>query len=135
MIDFAVPPSALANRQLRTFLAELTRGEPVAIGDTTHPPWFEPGIIYEISIDTYLGNLGQIRPAWQFGRVFVSYETRRLVLWREGNVFYGRKLTVEQSSTFDELVGRLGACRADPGADHCSGDHRSCRNRLHLRPT
>ena len=46
------------------------------------------------------------RPKWQLGSVHVSGEAsgQGRLFWREGDRFFGRELTAEQSQTFGELA-------------------------------
>ena len=129
MIDSTFPSATLVDERLWRFLARLTCGEPIAIDDTTEPPWFEPGVICEIPMETYFGILEQILPNWRLGSVFVSGETYQRVFWRQGDAFYGRELTVEESRTFDELAERFPVCRDGRNPDCCSGGNSSY---LHL---
>ena len=111
MIDFALPSSMLADKRLWQFLTELTSGEPVPIADTTQPPWFEPGVVCEIPLETYFGVLERFRPNWRFGSLFVSGEGPWRLFWHEHDKFFGRELTAEESRTFGELAGRFLAGR------------------------
>ena len=102
----AFPTSILADKRLWQFLSELTRGEPIPVEDRTEPPWFETDAVCEISMSTYFDYLELFRPKWQLGSVHVSGEAsgQGRLFWREGDRFFGRELTAEQSQTLGELA-------------------------------
>lgn len=102
----AFPSSMLADKRLWRFLAELTTGEPVPIDAVDTPPWFQPGVVSEILLETYFRVLELFRLRWRHGSVFVSGEAfgPRRLFWRQGDRFFGRELTVDEARTFDELA-------------------------------
>jgi hypothetical protein len=55
---------------------------------------------------TYFHYLELFRPRWQLGSVHVSGEAsgHERLFWREGDRFFGRELTADQSRTLGELV-------------------------------
>ena len=102
----AFPSSMLADKRLWRFLAELTSGESIPADDATKPLWFEPGAVCEISMETYFDYLELLRPNWQLGSVHISGEAsgHEKLFWREGDRFFGRELTPDQSRTLGELA-------------------------------
>ena len=102
----AFPTSMLADKRLWQFLSELTRGEPIPMGDQTGPPWFETDAVCEISLATYFDYLELFRPRWQLGSVHISGEAsgHARLFWREGERFFGRELTADQSQILGELA-------------------------------
>ena len=125
---FAFPSSILVDKRLWRFLAELTSAEPIPMDNATEPLWFEPGVVCEISIETYFDILELSLPRWRHGSVFVSGEASgpARLFWREGMRFFGREFTAGESRTFSELANTdaLEQDAFSKGAPHAPGQIR-----------
>lgn len=101
----ASPPSSLYSRarQFRRFLSELMRGEPVRLDDTSRPPWFEAGVVCEVSEETY-SHFGA-SPLWANGSSFVFGDGAGplRLFWRSQDACLGRELTPAETRRFGEL--------------------------------
>ena len=97
----------LAESALWQYLVQLSRGHVVWLNADDSAPWFEPGLICEVSEQTYFDFLELLPPRWMYGSVFAFGESARpfrLFWWRKDR-FFVRELTTDETRRFCQLSG------------------------------
>ncbi|MDA7979494.1 MAG: hypothetical protein MPJ50_12080 [Pirellulales bacterium] len=132
----ASPPSSRASRarDFQRLLAELMRGKPIRLDDTSRPPWFEAGVVCEVSQEIYSHSLAL--PLWTNGSAFACGGDGSPVrlFWRSRSTCFGRELTPAEARRFVQLsqsngcsdrpsqYERHGAGRIRLACVHCDTD-------------
>lgn len=98
---------SLADSALWQYLVELSRGAVVSLDADDSAPWFEPGLICEVSEETYFDFLELLPPRWMYGGVFAFAEGAGpfRLFWRRKGRFFVRELTTEETRRFCQLSG------------------------------
>ena len=97
----------LADSALWQYLVELSRGHVVSLGRDNSHPSFEPGLIREVSEETYFDFLELLPPRWMYGSVFAFDEGTGpfRLFWRRKSRFFVRELTTDETRRFCQLSG------------------------------
>ena len=88
--------------QLWRWMVELTQGDAVPLDSDDSPPWFEAGVVCEISVETYFDFLELLPPRWMLGSVFMFGEGTGpfRLFWRRSACCFARELTADETRQF-----------------------------------
>ena len=89
------------------FLEGLASSQSELNGTEDDPPWFEPGVVCEVSEETYYQFLEVLPPRWLHGNVFLFGEGSGpfRLFWRGDGKCFARELSEEETHRFCELSG------------------------------
>ena len=89
------------------FLNKVKTGETVSIDSPDTPPWFQEGMLYQISevTFTYFAETSILR--WMDANSFVASEAGQPLqfFWTNNREFFGRQLSTAESFRFCQLTG------------------------------
>ena len=89
------------------FMNKMMTGESVSMDDKNSPPWFQEGVICEVSETLYDYHLEVLPPRWIDGLKFAFGEGSGpfQLFWKRGDDYFGRQLSAEETFHFCRLSG------------------------------
>jgi len=89
------------------FINELMTGQPVSMDDKNSPPWFQEGVISEVSETLYVYHLEHLPPRWIDGQKFAFSEGSGpfKLFWKRDSDCFGRQLSANETFHFCRLSG------------------------------